>query len=492
MFGGLLGAGRAQRERIEPTFLASSPENPSTNLADPASWLTDWASGGYPGSFGPPVSERTSMACSAVYRCVTLISGIYASLPLKVYKRGALTTDARAEEPDHALAAMFKVAPFPGRPMTAFVWRELWGVNELLWGNHYSIIRYDGAARIIGFEAVMPWDVEVYRVADRNVYRCVLWSSSASAPEATGTAGRVEWIDQDDMIHIPGPGFNGIVGLSRIRANARNSIALSKMLLEQIGRVHENAARPSGFVEVPPTISEAGFARLKAQFTQDNTGRANAGKPIFGDLGSKFTPFQMSPEDLNTIELMRFSIADISRFFDGVPLHLLNETDKSTSWGSGLSEQTLAFLIFSQEPGLGRIEAELNYKLFHGTDYYVEFDRNGLLAMDPVKAAQIAQTEIASGTMLINERRRQLNRPPVENGDKPVINSTNVPLERIFLPGAQPRQDPFQADPLAPKPESPDVGVPAEGEAAAQAEWRRLNEWKPDAPPIPAAPDDQG
>src|SRR5207253_1298542 len=125
-----------------------------------------------------------------------------------------------------------------------------------------------------------------------------------------------------------------------------------------------------------------------------------------------------------TIELMRYGVADISRFY-GVPLHLLNETDKATSWGSGLSEQTLAFLIFSFNPDLCRMENEINYKLLGGGgNYYAEFDRDALLEMDPAKAAEIAQKEIASGSLLINERRRHKNRPPVEHGDEPMINST--------------------------------------------------------------------
>lgn len=424
-------------ERLEPKLLNASPENPSTNLADPASWLTDWASGGLPGAFGPHVSERSSMACSAVYRCVSLISGATAGLPLKVYKR---TPDGREEAYTHRLWPMFQMTPFPGRAMTSFIWKELWMVNTLLWGNHVSIIRYDGAARIVGFEPVMPWDVEVYRFNNRNVYRCVLWDSSFG-PEGAGLAQRIEWHDQEDVIHISGPGFNGVSGLSRIRANARNAVSLSQLLEEQTGIVHENAAKPSGLVSVGTGISVEGFKRMKAQFDQDHKGRHNAGKVIYGDNDSKYTPFQMTPEDLNTIASRGYQVADISRFF-GVPLHLLNQIDKSTSWGTGLSEQTLAFLIYTLDPDLGRIEAELNYKLFFGTEYYVEFDRDALMAMDPLKAAQVAQAEISTGVLLINERRRHKNRPPVDNGDQPIINSTNVPLAKIFAPGAQPATDP--------------------------------------------------
>lgn len=447
----------AAAERVEPRLLAASPENPSTNLADPASWLTDWASGGAPGAFGPHVSERTSMCSSAVFRCVAINSGAIAGLSLKIYKR---TPDGREEALAHRLRPFFQVTPFPGRAMTSHTWKELWMINMLLWGDHVSIIRYDGAARIVGFEPVMPWDVEVYRLNHRNVYRCTIWDSSFG-PIAEGLTQKIEWHDQEDVIHIPGIGFNGVRGMSRIRAFARNAVALAQLLEEQTGRVHENAAKPSGYVTMPPKMSKDGFIRFKAQFNDENTGRINAGKVVFGDKDTTYTPMQMTPEDLGTIAARGLQVADISRFF-GVPLHLLNQTDKSTSWGTGLSEQTLAFLIYTLDPDLSRIEAELNYKLFFGTDFYVEFDRDALMAMDPLKAAQVAQTEINSGVLLPNERRRHKNRPPVENGDQPLINSTMVPLAKIFLPGAQPVADPIATP-------SPDE-APADDETSSEGE----------------------
>jgi len=455
-FNSLFGGPRSvsQPERVEPGFSAASFENPSTSFADPAVWLTDWANGGA-AKFGPPVSERTAMACSAVYRCTTLRSGLIASLPLKIYEK---TPDGRKEASQHRLQPMFQVAPYPGRAMTAFTWRELWEVNTCLWGNHYSIIRYDGAGRIIGFQSVLPWDVEVYRHDGQNMYRCLL-PRSTTDPADTDGSPIVEWVHQSDMIHIPGPGFNGVKGVSPIRAFARNAVALAQLLEEQTGVVHENASRPSAFVTIKPSIKPEGFERFKRQFTADYAGRQNAGRVIFGDEGTQYTPMQMSPEDLHTIEARRYQVADISRFY-GVPLHLLNETEKSTSWGSGLSEQTLAFLIFTLEAQLGRIESELNYKLFANNRFYVEFDRDGLMAMDPLKAAQVAQTEIASATLTPNEYRRRKNRPPVPNGDEPLLNAANISLASLFRPGAQPRQDPIQTDPL---PVKPDVGTDGVG-----------------------------
>ena len=416
IFGGSQRPPSERIERVLPPVVAQSLENPSTPLSDIGSWGEFLGLPGTNDDWMPPISERTAMACSAVYRCVTLEAGVIAGLPLKIYR---LSADGQREElPNHRLMPLLQTAPFPGRALTAFSWRELWGVNMLLWGNHYSAIRYDNAGRVIGFDAYMPWQVQVVRLPGKrgiNFYVC------------TDDDGNSEVLHQEDMLHIPGPGFDGIKGLSRIQSFARGSVGLARSMEERTGRVHQNASMPSGVMQVPGKMSDPAFKRLRRQLEEAHTGVANWGKTVIADEGSKYTPFQLSPQDLQTIEARRYQVADISRFF-GVPLHLLNETDKTTSWGTGLSENTLAYLIFSLDADLRRIESELNYKLFSGTRLFAEFDRDGLLSMDPAKTASVMQSEISSGVSTINEARRKKNRPPVKGGDTPLINSTNVPL----------------------------------------------------------------
>ncbi|KAA8384052.1 phage portal protein [Acetobacter tropicalis] len=406
-------------DRQEPHFSnAGNPENPTTPLSDIASWEDFLGTPGSGQEWMPRVRETTSMACSAVYRCVTLEAGVIAGLPLKIWKQK--DNGEREEAARHRLAPLLNVMPYPGRSLTAFSWRELWGLNLLLWGNHYSAIRYDGAARVIGFETFMPWQVQVVRIPSMpgvNFYVC------------THPDGRVETVLQGDMLHIPGPGFDGLKGLSRIQSFARGSVGLAQTMEERTGRLHQNAALPSGVMQVPSKMNDASFRRMKAQIENNYSGVSKWGRTIIVDDGAKYTPFQLSPQDLQTIEARRYQVADISRFF-GVPLHLLNETDKTTSWGSGLSENTLAYLIFTLDADLKRIEGELNAKLFLGTPYFVEFDRDGLLSMDPQKAAAVTAQQISSGQLTINESRKKRNLPAVQGGDTVLVNSTNVPLEQ--------------------------------------------------------------
>ncbi|KXV75222.1 hypothetical protein AD953_08360 [Acetobacter malorum] len=416
----LFGSTQAPRtERIEPSFQASgNPENPTTPLTEIPSWSEFLGLGPDHQDWAPRVTERTAMSCSAVYRCVTLEAGVIAGLPLKIWKREK--DGQRIEQPNHRLAPLLNVIPYQGRSLTAFAWRELWGINVLLSGNHFSAIRYDGAGRVVGFECFQTWQVQVVRVPSIrgvNFYVC------------THLDGTTETFTQDEMLHIPGPGFDGIKGLSRIQAFARGSIGLASTMEERTGRMHQNAALPSGVMQVPDKMSDPAFRRMQAQLRQNYAGVSNWGRTIIVDEGAKYTPFQLSPQDLQTIEARGYQVADISRFF-GVPLHLLNQTEKTTSWGTGLSENTLAYLIFTLDADLKRIEAELNAKLFASGSCFVEFDREGLLSMDPLKAAQVTAQEISSGQITINEGRAKRSRPPVPGGDTVLVNSTNVPLEQ--------------------------------------------------------------
>lgn len=398
---------------------AASPENPSTSLANPEQWLIDWATGGASYA-GPHVNEQNSMRASAVFACVSLLSGLVGGLPLKLYAR---TREGREEASGTRLWKLLHDQP--NERMTSFTWREIAMVHLLQWGNHYSIIRWDNAGRVVALEPVEPWKVDPRRAGTRLRYRLTL---------DTGTFD----LDQDDMIHVPGVGFDGVRGISRIAAAAKQSIGTSLALEESTARLHANSARPSGLVEVPPNISEASFKRLRAEFAQLNTGVQNAGRVVFADQGSKFQPMMISPLDAQAIEQRRFQVTDIARIY-GVPPHMIGETDKATSWGSGIEQMTLSFLRFTLEKDLKRIEDELTRKLCFGSPLYAEFDRAALLAMDAKTQAETFASAIQNGYMNINEIRRLQNRPGVgPAGDRHFIQSNLMPIDAAPAPGEKP------------------------------------------------------
>lgn len=416
-------------ERKDPAFEASI-ENPSTPLtADELVLIT----GGSPTIAGPLVSETTSIRSVDVFRCVSIISGMCASLRMNVY-RTDMSSGLRSLSPNHRLYPLLRMAPNPY--MSAFNWKELILVNLCLWGNHYSRIEYDNAGRIKGFVPLPPPIVDPFREKDGTLKYKVT------------TEGGYEVYNSEDMIHVPGLGFDGLRGLPVISAVARQAIGTSLAMEEFTAKLHANGVRPSGIGKVKEGISPEALRRMKHTFETLYSGSTNAGTTLWVDSGTEWQPMQLSPQDAQTLDARRLSTAQICNAF-GVPAVLLNENANMTAWGSGIEQIMLGFLMTSINPWLERIESELNRKLFMGSQFDVEFDREGLIVLDSKSKAELFQKLINSGVMTPNEARRKLNLPDMEGGDQLFIQGATVPLNQA---GAQ------QQTPDAPPPPAPNQG----------------------------------
>jgi len=388
---------REAPERREPTFSASL-ENPNVPINQETLAIII---GGGPTMAGPHVNERSSLRSVDVFRCVSILSGIVASLDLNVY---------HLEDAGRKLAVSHRAFPLlrdaPNDFMTAFVWNEIMMVHCLLWGNHYSIIEYDNAHRIVGFVPLLPWQVEPFRTEDgRLAYRVRLDDGS-------------EIVDQEDMIHIPGLGFDGLRGLSVISAVGRQAIGTSLAMEEFTARLHSNGVRPSGIGTAKEGISPAAFNRMRQQFENHYSGVGNAGKTLWVDSGTSWVQTQISPVDAETLATRRYSTAQLCNIF-GVPAMLLNENADMTAWGAGIEQIMLGFQITTINPLLRRIEGEFNRKLFLGTRYRAEFDREGLIVMDAKAKAELYSKLAGTAILKPNEARQKLNLPSAgEPGDK--------------------------------------------------------------------------
>ena len=427
-----------------PSFLRPKKQ-PDAYKPENALSAPSWGSlfgGGVAQGFGETVDERIALATSAVYRCVTLISGIIASLDLGIYTNDPDKGQTLITNPTSRLLS---INPFPGRQTTSFIWKETMVMNLLLWGNHYSIIRYDGAARIAGFEYVPPWLVQVQKLAGRSQYK-VRWDDGRGE----------ETIDQSDMIHIPGPGYDGFSGMSRIQINAKNSVAMARSIEQTMGAAYDNALSPSGLIELPAGSNPDNFKRIISYITATQAGSKNAGKLLPVDSGTKYTALSMNVVDLALIQAQKATDVQICAYF-GVPPLLLG-IDQTTSWGSGIEQILLGFLRFSLNSDLERIEAEFTQKVCSGNQF-VLFDRDQLLAMDAATSATVASTEINCGILTINEARKRKHRPVVEGGDIPLVNSASIPLSKALAPAPSPPSPPA-APPTPPQP-APDA-APAE------------------------------
>lgn len=420
--------GIAEASAVPGIRAQQSPENPNTPLAWPAQWLIDLL-GGTPTASGVRVTDQTAMRTSAVYACVTLIAQAIGSLPLKVYQRG--DRNAPLEAPDHPTYFLLHNEPNPA--MTSTVWLEFLVANILLGGNAYTAIGRDRANRVLDLYPIPYGQVTPERVNGRNRY----WIHLSD--------GSQELLDQNDMLHVPGLGFDGLRGMSVITWAAKQAVGLALATEEHGARLFSNGARLGVILKHPKNLSEPAQKRLKQQFEQQHVGLSNAARTLLLEEGMDVVNVTMTSEDAQFLETRRFQVEDIARFFR-VPPHMIGHTEKSTTWGTGLEQQNLAFIIFTLMPWLKRFEQEFNRKLFRATRFYAQFKVQGLMRGDSKARADYYASGHQNGWLTINEIRQAEDMGPVVGGDRHFVQANLVPLDRATVPAPTPDPEPDPAD----------------------------------------------
>ncbi|MFC0633284.1 phage portal protein [Brevundimonas balnearis] len=365
-----------------------------------------------------PVSESSVLALSAAWACVNLLAGTIASLPLMVYRTSA---DGRREPArDHPLYRVLHDSPNYDQTAMDF-WEG--GVAALeLRGNMHARVERSGD-RVI---ALHPVSATVRREANGGLrYRFTEEGKTYDEP-------------QERMLHVRGFGGSPLGGLSTL-AYGRQIFGLSSAVNTAAATTFAQGVRPSLILTAPAdkTLGEAVRVPLEKALQEKHAGAMNAGRPMLLEGG--LTPHQVSfsPEDAQMLQSRAFSVEEVARLF-GVPPHMIGHTEKSTSWGTGLEQQTLAFQKFTLRKRLKRIEQALEKQLLSAADraagVRIEFNLEGLLRGDSAGRATFYKDMTAMGAMTINEVRALENLPPVPGGDVPRMQAQNIPINMASPP----------------------------------------------------------
>lgn len=379
------------------------------SLTDPAGWREP----GGESHAGEGVTASSVLGLSAAWACVNLLAGTIASLPLMVYrtKEGG----AREVADDHPLYRLLHDSP--NYDQTAVDYWEFKAASVELWGNAYSRkVRENG--RIIALEPIQPDIVNVRRLENGDIeYR---WSQDRKSYVLT----------DKDVLHIRGFGGNPLGGMSTL-AFGRQVFGLSLAIDRAAAKTFQNGMRPSGVLSVKEYLNKQQREELDARLTEKFLGTVNAGRPFIAEGGMTWSQLTINPEDAQMLQSRAFSVEEICRFF-GVPPHMVGHTEKTTSWGTGLEQQTLGFQKFTLRRRLKRIEQALEKQLLTPADrsagVTIEFNLEGLLRGDSKARASFYQSALTNGWMTINEVRALENMPPVEGGNVPRMQSQNVPI----------------------------------------------------------------
>lgn len=373
-------------------------------------------------SSGKSVTERSAMQMTAVYACARILSEAVAGLPLHFYR---YEEDGSKEKAiDSNLYHLLHDEPNP--EMSSFVFRETLMTHLLLWGNAYAQIIRNGKGEVIALYPLMPNKMLVDRDENGKLY----YTYTRSDCEPNTMNGSSVVLEPKDVLHIPGLGFDGLVGYSPI-AMAKNAIGLAIATEEFGSKFFANGAAPSGVLEHPGTIKDP--TRVREAWQSQFGGSGNSGKVAVLEEGMKYTPISISPEQAQFLETRKFQINEIARIFR-VPPHMVGDLEKSSF--SNIEQQSLEFVKYTLDPWVVRWEQSLSRSLLSEDEkkqYFFKFNLEGLLRGDYQSRMNGYAIARQNGWMSANDIREleDLDKlSPEQGGDLYLVNGNMLPLEK--------------------------------------------------------------
>ena len=397
---------------------------------------------------GKAVNERTAMQTSAVYACVRVLAEAIASLPLHVYQYTPDFTGrpsaSKERVSDHPL--YYLLHDEPNSEMTSFVFRETLMSHLLLWGNAYAQIIRDGRGHPLALYPLLPHKVTVSRLPNGELiysYRLDYGEDiykGKNASKGSGNTGvhhnntdiskdNTIILRKDEILHIPGLGFDGLVGYSPI-AMAKNAIGMALATEEYGAAFFANGAQPGGVLEHPGVIKDP--QRVKDSWNAAYQGSGNANRVAVLEEGMKFQSIGIPPEQAQFLQTRKFQLNEIARIFR-VPPHMVGDLEKSSF--SNIEQQSLEFVKYTLDPWVVRWEQSLQQALILPNDkgkLFIKFNLDGLLRGDYQSRMKGYSTGIQNGFYSVNDVRQLENMnliPEEEGGDLHLTNGNMMPLK---------------------------------------------------------------
>lgn len=374
-------------------------------------------------SSGQAVNEHSAMQITAVYACVRVLSEAVASLPLHLYQDKGDGSKEKAR--DHPLYFLLHDEPNP--EMISFVFRETMMTHLLLFGNFFCQILRNGRGEVIALYPLMPNRMKVDRDENGRLYYEYMHQNDEAGTMKNETVRLTPY----DVMHIPGLGFDGLIGYSPI-AIAKNALGTSMATDEYASKFFANGAAPSGVLEYPGVVKDP--EKLRESWNSTFGGSRNSGKVAVLEEGLKYTPISINPQDSQFLETRKFQVDEIARIFR-VPPHMIGDLEHATF--SNIEEQGLEFVMYVLQPWLVRIESGMNRSLLtqeEKKEYFFNFRVDGLMRGNYQSRMQGYATGINNGFMSPNDIRKLENMdliPDEDGGNVYMVNGTMMKLSQI-------------------------------------------------------------
>lgn len=371
---------------------------------------------------GQTVTEHTALNIAAVMTCVSLRSRALASLPVRIYER----IDERSKQP----AVKHPLARVLSQPNSWQTRTELFGLlethrvfrgNAYCWINRVTARSPDGVERdqVAELIPMHPDQVEVLDQEDEF--------GGPTTYKLHRRKGTTVALPAREVLHLKGLSTDGLKGRSVLQ-DAREVFGVALATQEHAGSFWSHDATPRVALSHPKTLSDKAKKGIELGWEATYGRSKDKRRVVVLEEGLSMTPISVSAEDSQFLETRKFQRSEIAGWFH-VPPHLIGDTEKSTSWGTGIEQQQIGFLVFTLRPDLVAWEQRLTLDLVTRPEkYFVEFSIEGFMRGDSAAQAAFFRVMREVGAFSANDIRALLNMNPIPNGDTYLQPTNLAPL----------------------------------------------------------------
>ena len=373
---------------------------------------------------GEVVNEKSAMQIATVYACVRLLAETMAGLPLHLYQYTDDAEQNKIKAKDHPLYKILYRQP--NDEMSSFTFRETMMTHLLLWGNAYAQIIRDGRNNVLGLYPLQPDQMEV----DRDKQGRIIYIYTAYTDDVPDLQNKTYVFRADEIFHIPGLGFNGLIGFSPI-AMMKNALGTAIAVEKYGSSFFKNGAQPSGVLEHPGVLKNP--EKIRENWSDVYGGANNAHKVAVLEEGMQYKPISLPPEDSQFLSTRQFGVNEICRIFR-VPPHMVQDLSHATF--SNIEHQSIDYVVYTLTPWLSRFEQAITKDLLLPSEqdtYFPRFNVDGLLRGDYASRSSGYASGISNGYLSPNDVRRLENMdliPAEKGGDDYYLNGGYVRLDQ--------------------------------------------------------------
>ncbi|MGY6272428.1 phage portal protein [Achromobacter denitrificans] len=375
-----------------------------------------WTRLGTSSAAGVNVNDQNVLQLSAVWACVRLISETIGTLPLGMHER---TSSGKRPAPQHPLHFIVGTQPNPDT-VSSVHWESI--VAAMLLRGNARCEKLMVGDRVVGLQFLYPGRLAISRKGD-----------GAKEYRYTEEDGRQRIIPASRVWTIPGWSLDGKTGVSVIQYGAQ-VFGAALATDEAAAGTFKRGLMPTVWFKYPKLMKPDQRKEAREFIEERLSGAVNAGKPAILEADMEVGTLGINPKDAQLLESRAFSVEEICRWFR-VPPWMVGHTEKSSSWGTGIEQQMIGFLVFTLGPWLKRIEQSIVKDLLTPAErsrYYPKFAVEGLLRADSKARGDFYSVMVNNGILTRDEVRELEDRAPMGgNAAVLTVQTALAPLDSL-------------------------------------------------------------